>query len=155
MLDKDLLRSTIQTALDGSDTFLVDLSVSADNIVEVTIDSPQGIDIDQCTALSRSILDKFDRDVEDYELTVGSAGVTAPWTVDRQYLMNVGNAVDILTRDGRRIHGTLAAVGDDVQSITVTVPTKVRHEGAKRPVIEDIPTVIARDNIKTIVRDID
>lgn len=155
MLDKELLRNTVEEAIADTDIFLVNITVSADNIVEVTIDSPEGIDIDHCTALSRRIAEAFDRDVEDYELTVGSAGVTAPWTVDQQYRMNVGNPVDVLTRDGRRIHGTLAAVSDDCQAITVTVPTKVRHEGAKRPVIEDVPTEIQRENIKTIVRDID
>ena len=155
MLDKELLRNTVEEAIAGTDIFLVNITVSADNIIDVTIDSPEGIDIDQCTALSRRITEVFDRDVEDYELTVGSAGVTAPWSVDAQYRMNVGNPVDVLTRDGRRIHGTLVAVSEDCQAVTVTVPTKVRHEGAKRPVIEDVPHEILRSNIKTIVRDID
>lgn len=155
MLDKELLRNTIEEAISDSDIILVNITVSADNVVEVTIDSPEGIDIEQCTALSRRITEVFDRDVEDYELTVGSAGVTAPWTVDAQYRMNVGNAVDVLTRDGRRIHGTLVAVSEDCQAITVTVSTKVRREGAKRPVVEAVPHEILRSNIKTIVRDID
>lgn len=155
MLDKELLRNTIEEAISDTDIFLVNITVSADNVVEVTIDSPEGIDIEQCTALSRRITEVFDRDVEDYELTVGSAGVTAPWTVDAQYRMNVGNAVDVLTRDGRRIHGTLVAVSEDCQAITVTVSTKVRREGAKRPVVEAVPHEILRSNIKTIVRDID
>ena len=149
MLDKEL------ESISDTDIFLVNITVSADNVVEVTIDSPEGIDIEQCTALSRRITEVFDRDVEDYELTVGSAGVTAPWTVDAQYRMNVGNAVDVLTRDGRRIHGTLVAVSEDCQAITVTVSTKVRREGAKRPVVEAVPHEILRSNIKTIVRDID
>ena len=155
MLDKELLRNTIEEAISDTDIFLVNITVSADNVVEVTIDSPEGIDIEQCTALSRRITEVFDRDVEDYELTVGSAGVTAPWTVDAQYRMNVGNAVDVLTRNGRRIHGTLVAVSEDCQAITVTVSTKVRREGAKRPVVEAVPHEILRSNIKTIVRDID
>ena len=155
MLDKELLRNTIEEAISDTDIFLVNITVSADNVVEVTIDSPEGIDIEQCTALSRRITEVFDRDVEDYELTVGSAGVTAPWTVDAQYRMNVGNAVDVLTCDGRRIHGILAAVSEDCQAITVTVSTKVRREGAKRPVVEAVPHEILRSNIKTIVRDID
>ena len=78
MLDKELLRSTVEEAIAGTDIFLVNITVSADNIVDVTIDSPEGIDIDHCTALSRRITEVFDRDVEDYELTVGSAGITAP-----------------------------------------------------------------------------
>lgn len=155
MLGKELLRNTIEESISDTDIFLVNITVSADNVVEVTIDSPEGIDIEQCTALSRRITEVFDRDVEDYELTVGSAGVTAPWTVDAQYRMNVGNAVDVLTRDGRRIHGTLVAVSEDCQAITVTVSTKVRREGAKRPVVEAVPHEILRSNIKTIVRDID
>ena len=68
--------------------------------------------------------------------------------------MNIGNPVEILTRDGRKLHATLTDVTDDLSAITVTVPTKVKEPGAKRPTIQDIPETINLDNVKYITREI-
>lgn len=155
MIDKVLLTETVEKALQGSDLFIVDITVGGDNVIEVTVDSPSGVDIEQCVAINRAVEAVFDRDVEDYELTVGSAGVTAPFRVRAQYEMNVGNKVEVLTRDGRKLHATLTAVAPDFTSITVTVPTKVKEEGDKRPRMVDVPTEIPVENIKSIVRELE
>ncbi|MCI5978282.1 MAG: ribosome assembly cofactor RimP [Bacteroidales bacterium] len=154
MIDKEKLVQTVKEAMAGTDLFLVAVDIRPDNAITVTVDSPTGVDIDECVAITRTVEAAFDRDVEDYELEVGSAGVTAPFSVPEQYRMNVGNPVDILTRDGQRLHATLAAVSDDASVITVTVPTKVREEGAKRPKIVDVPRDIPVADIKSIVREI-
>lgn len=150
MLDKELLTKTVEEAISGSGLFLVSVKVTPDNIVTVTVDSKEGVDIEQCVALSHRIHEVFDPEVEDYELEVGSAGLTAPFTVRQQYEMNVGNPVEVLTRDGRKLHGTLTAVSPDFTTYTVTVPTKVKKEGAKRPVIEDVEHTIAVSDTKDI-----
>lgn len=154
MIDKELLTRTVEEACSGSDLFIVDINISRDNDITVTVDSPSGVDIDQCTKVSRAIEAVFDRDVEDYSLEVGSAGVTAPMKVLPQFRMNIGNPVEILTRDGRKLHATLTGVADDLSSITVSVATKVKEPGAKRPVIKDVPRTIELSNIKSIVREI-
>ena len=138
MIDKQLLTSTVLDAIADTDIFLVDITVSAANLIVVEIDSAEGIDIDTCADLTRRIESVFDRDVEDYELEVGSAGLTAPFKVRQQYLKNVGNEVEVLTADGRKFTGILQEVADDSDAFTVAVPTKVKHEGQKRPVIEDV-----------------
>ena len=99
MIDKNEVRKVVEEAISGTDLFVVDVTVSTDDRIVVTVDSPSGVDIDECVAISRAIEAAFDRDVEDYELEVGSAGVTAPFTVPEQYRMNVGNPVEVLTRD--------------------------------------------------------
>lgn len=48
-----------------------------DNIFELTLDKEGGADLEDCEAVHRAILAAFDRDVEDYSLTVGSAGISA------------------------------------------------------------------------------
>lgn len=154
MLDKNLVTEAVIGFLKDTPLFLVDVKITPDNLVTVTVDSPEGVDIDRCVALTRQIEERFDRDVEDYELEVGSAGLTAPFTVPRQYEMNVGNDVEVLTADGRKLHGVLAEVNADCSQIVVTVPTKVRNEGDKRPHIEDVPHAIAVSGIKRIVRDL-
>ena len=73
MIDKDLLRQTVEEAIQGTGLFLVDLTVSPANAIVVEVDSAKGVDIDSCAALTRAIEARFDRDVEDYELEVCSA----------------------------------------------------------------------------------
>ena len=147
MIDKARLTEVVEDAIKGTDMFLVDITVSTDNRIVVELDSETGMDIDACAAVTRRIEAEFDRDAEDYELEVGSAGLTSPFKVKAQYMKNLGNEIEVVTRDGRKLQGTLASVGAD--DFTDEVPTKVRHEGAKRPVIEQVPSVIAFDNVKT------
>ena len=154
MIDKELLIKTVNEALAGTDLFLVDTKVTPNNEITVTVDSPTGVDIEQCLALNRRIEEVFDRDVEDYELEVGSAGLTAPFKVKAQYDKNIGNDVEVLTRDGRKLHGVLTAVADDFSECTVTVSKKVKEEGQKRPKVVEVPEVLPIANIKTITYEI-
>lgn len=147
MIDKAKLTQVVEDAIKGTDMFPVDIRISADNRVVIELDSETGMDIDACAAVTRKIEAEFDRDVEDYELEVGSAGLTSPFKVKAQYMKNLGNEVEVVTRDGRKLQGVLASVGAD--DFTLEVPTKVKHEGAKRPVIEQVHHVIAFENVKT------
>lgn len=123
----------------GDDLFLVDVAISADNHIVVEIDSYEGsVSIDDCVAITRAVEQAFDRDKEDYELEVGSAGLTSPFKVKAQYEKNIGNDVEVLTAQGVKLKGVLSEVGDD--TFTIKVAKKVKPEGAKRPVIveEDV-----------------
>lgn len=146
MIDKELLSATVERAIEGTDLFVVDITVDASNSINVEIDSPTGVDIDSCAAITRAIEDVFDRDTEDYELEVGSAGITSPFKVRAQYEKNLGNDVEILTRDGRKLRGVLSSVAEGMPldrdvDFTVTVETKVKEPGQKRPVVkqEELP----------------
>lgn len=149
MIDKQLLTKTVEDFISGTDLFLVDVKVTPGNEITVEIDSPDGIDIDTCAALTRRIEEVFDRETEDYELEVGSAGLTAPFKVRGQYVKNIGNEVEVLTRDGRKLKGTLVEVADD-GLFTIEVPTKVKPEGAKRPVVENVPHSFTPDQCKSV-----
>ncbi len=148
MIDKKLLTETVESAIEGTDLFLVDLRVEAGNSIIVELDSETGMDIDTCAVITRKIEAAFDRDVEDYELEVGSAGLTSPFKVRQQYIKNVGNEVEILTRDGRKFTATLTAVGDD--DFTVEVAVKERPEGSKRPVIVMKPETLKMADCKSV-----
>ena len=150
MIDKEKLTQTVLDAIKDSDLFLVGIIVTPSNEITVTIDSPQNVDIEQCLALTRRIEEAFDRDEEDYELEVGSAGLTAPFTVKGQYDKNIGNPVEVLTRDGHKLHGVLAAVADDFSSCTLNVEKKVKEEGVKKPKKIQIEQIIPIVDIKKI-----
>lgn len=152
MLDKQLLHDTVTDFLKDTSVFPVEISIKPDNNITVTVDSADGVDIDLCVALTRRIEQVFDRDAEDYELEVGSAGITAPFTVPQQYFINVGNPVEILTADSRKLRGTLVEVNPECTEITVEVPTKVKLPERKRPVVENVPQVLAVKDIRRITR---
>lgn len=138
MIDKTALEQFLLTRLYGAGYFLVDLRVSQDNVIVVEIEAEEsGANIDFCVELSRDIQAKFDRDVEDYELEVGSAGLTSPFKVRGQYIKNIGNEVEVLATDGKKHRGILTEVTED--GFCIETEQKVRHEGAKRPVIEKVP----------------
>lgn len=138
MIDKELLIKTVEEALEGGDMYLVELSVSPDGVINVEIDSDSNVDIDTCARITRLIESVFDRDVEDYELEVGSAGITSPLKVLRQYKKNLGNDMEVLTYDGRKLHGVLAGVDgaeDGDIAFELEVQTKEKAPGAKRPTL--------------------
>ncbi len=140
MIDKKLLTEVVEAAIEGSSLFLVDIQVNPGNSIVVEIDSAEGVDIDSCAAITRKIEEAFDRDIEDYELEVGSAGLTSPFKVRGQYEKNIGNEVEVLTTDGRKLKGTLTEVADE--TFTIEVIRKVKEPGAKRPVEIAEPTII-------------
>lgn len=153
MIDKQLLAKTVEDAISGTDLFVVDIVVKPDNNIIVELDSATSVDIDSCVAVTKKIEEAFDRDVEDYELEVGSAGLTSPFKVKAQYDKNIGNEVEILTRDGRKFSGTLVETSDE--TFTVEVPVKVKPEGAKRPVVELQPHTLAYADCKSVRYKID
>ena len=131
MIDKTALEQVINEALEGTKMYLVTIKVSKDNVIDVALDSDEDITIDDCVAVNDAVLAAFDRDDEDYELTVGSYGITSPLLLPRQYRKNVGLEVEVLTADGRKLKGTLADADDEGFTLSMTVKRKL--EGKKRP----------------------
>ncbi len=146
MIDKNIVEQVVTEAIAGTDIFIVEIRVTSDNMVTVELDSMSGLDIDTCARITRTIEGVIDREVEDYDLEVGSAGLTAPFKVPAQYVKNIGNDIEVLTRDGRKMTGRLADVsGND---FTIEISRKVREPGAKRPSIVTEPVTMSMDNVK-------
>ena len=130
MIDKKLLITLAEEYLETSDNYLIDVVINTGNVISIEIDNDNGVSIDDCVALSRYLESKFDREEEDFELTVGSAGLTSPFKTQRQYQKNIGNEVEVLTKKGIKLSGILKEVSDD--NFIVTISKKERAEGAKR-----------------------
>ena len=146
MIDKKELTTVVEKALENTKMFLVDITVSHDNIIDVQLDSIESITIDDCIAVNNAVHEAFDQDIEDYELTVGSYSLTDPFKVLKQYEKNLGGEVEVLTRDGKKLKGTLASV--NAEEFTITVPTKTKIEGKKRPEMIDVKHTFKYDEIK-------
>lgn len=130
MIQKELIDSLVEEKLNGTRYFLVDTKVSKENVIEIEIDADEGVDIDFCVELSRYVEEHLDREKEDFELNVGSAGLTSPFKVLRQYQKNIGQQVEVLAADGKKHKGELVSVDDDTFSIDETLMLK--KEGDKR-----------------------
>ncbi len=150
-MDKILLVQTIEEAIKNTDYFLVDVRILPGNEVIVEIDNKSGVDLDFCAALNRKIEAVFDRDVEDYSLEVGSAGLTAPFKVRGQYEKNLNNTVEVLTKDGRKLYGVLVAVEDSL--FTIEMEKKIKPEGAKKKILVKEQESFAYDAVKYVKYD--
>lgn len=146
MIDKNEIADFVNSRLADSDYFLVEVKVSPANDIEVTVDSPEGVDIDHCVELSRAIEENFDREKEDYSLQVGSAGLTEPLKVRRQYEMHLGDNMEVLAADGKKYRGTLDSLDDT--GFTLIIAEKVKAEGEKKAHFEDVPRHFDFDKIK-------
>ncbi|MHB9055079.1 MAG: ribosome assembly cofactor RimP [Paludibacteraceae bacterium] len=147
MILKDTVKQTVESFLSDKDYYLVDVIVTKDNRISVEIDHFEGVSIDFCIELTRVIESKFDRDIEDYELEVSSAGLTEPFKVIKQYEKNIGNEVEVLTKDGKKMSGVLQNF--DSEKITLQIEKQFKPEGAKRKIIVNEDIDIPFENIKT------
>lgn len=150
MIEKQKIQELVDQAIEGTDVFVVDINVTPDNDITVELDAMTGVDLDFCALVSRRLNDALDRDVEDYSLEVGTASLSAPLKVKEQYDKHIGDEMDVLTRDGRKLKGTLTAVSDDGSEFTLEVTRKVKEPGAKRPVMVAQPEQLKVADCKSV-----
>lgn len=129
MIDKIKIAELVNEKL-TEDQFLVEVTVSSSNVIHVMVDSDTGISINQIVEISRFIESNLDREVEDFELSVFSAGLSEPLSLVRQYKKNIGTEIDILLTSGQKQTGILIKADD--QGIDLEVTTKEKSEGSKK-----------------------
>lgn len=130
MIDKGLLITLTEEFLSGSDNYLAEVKVNPGNVISIEIDNDNGVDINDCVELSRYIESKLNREEEDFELTVGSVGLTSPFKSLRQYKKYIGSEIEVLTRKGQKLFGVLKSASEN--EFTISISKKERLEGAKR-----------------------
>lgn len=105
-----LLNDFLQTR---TDLFLISCKISPSNQIEIIIDGDAGVSIQDCLDCSRAVENNLDREEEDFELSVLSAGVSNPLQVTRQYVKNIGRDLKVVDADGKEVEGELIAATDD------------------------------------------
>ena len=129
--------------------FLVDISVSKDNDITLTIESENGkIELDDCVSLSRFFESKFDREVEDYSLTVSSAGLDQPFKVFRQFQKAVGSKVEVMLKGGKKIVALLTEA--DEEGITLKYSVKEAVEGKKKKELVEHEDRFTMDQVNAV-----
>ena len=153
MIDKKKVTDLVSEWLVGKEYFLVDATVDEQNKITVEIDHRDGVWIEDCCELSKFIEDHLDRDVEDFELEVGSAGIGQPFKVLQQYINSVGYDVEVLTADGKKLEGCLKSA--DENGFVLTVEEKQRLEGKKRPQMVEVDKAFGYGDVKWVKSIID
>ncbi|MEA4981777.1 MAG: ribosome assembly cofactor RimP [Paludibacter sp.] len=147
MLDKVIVNQIIDEYLQDSELYLVDLKITQDNRVLIEIDAFKGVSLDDCIGLNRYIESKIDREIEDYELEVSSAGLTEPFKVLKQYEKNIGKEVEVLTTEGKKMTGVISQVAEE--QFGLTIEKNMKQEGAKRKTTVKEELLLSYKNIKT------
>ena len=130
-MNVSVIKDAINDEIVARGCFIVDVSVSKDNDITVTIESENGkIELDDCVALSRYFETKFDREIEDYSLTMSSAGLDQPFKVLKQFLKAVGTKVEVQLKGGKKMIALLEAA--DEESVTLKYSVKEAVEGKKK-----------------------
>ena len=148
MITKEALGEIITNYLNANGLFLVDIEISKENDITITIERHEGsVKVEDCIAIDKIVSANFDRDVEDYSLTVTSAGLDQPFKVLDQYKKFVGSEVEIVMKKGGKLKGILS--GYNEENIEVTTSKMVKKEGAKKKVQEDTVTTYTYDELKS------
>ena len=129
MIDKAKIAELVNEKL-TDDQFLVEVKVSSSNVIHVMVDSDNRLSINQIVEISRFVEGKLDRDAEDFELSVFSAGLTEPFKLVRQYKKNVGTQISVVLKSGQRLTGILLKA--DEQGIELETAKKEKIEGSKK-----------------------
>lgn len=129
MITKEQITQLANEALDSTDRFVVDITVSKSNVIFVYIDADTSVTIDHCVELSRFIESRLDREIEDYELSVSSAGIDYPLLVNRQFKKYVEKDLEILHNDGvKKIYKLLSYNEEkiEVQEVAIKMLGKLK-----------------------------
>ena len=146
MIDRNVVQNIVEEWLEGKDYFLVEVTVSPDDKIVVEIDHAEGVWIEDCVELSRFIESRLNREEEDFELEVGSAGIGQPFKVLQQYINHIGMEVETLTNTGEKLCGVLKDA--DADHFVLTVPKKIKVEGSKRPRVVEEDRTFAYEDVK-------
>ncbi|HEX3007906.1 MAG TPA: ribosome assembly cofactor RimP [Bacteroidales bacterium] len=146
MIDKAKIDYFLNEILEGTDLFLVDLTVKPSNKIIIEIDSLQGVTIDECAHVSSTLETKLNRNVEDFDLEVSSPGLGLPFKVKQQYQKNVGNQVSVLMKSGDKYTGKLLEAHNS--GLKVEIKEKMKVEGKKKPEVVVVEKELLFNDIK-------
>jgi ribosome maturation factor RimP len=132
MIDNKLIIKLVEEHCLEREIYPVEVLVSTNNRIMVLIDADQGVTIENCIALSRHIEGNLDREQQDFELEVSSAGLDQPLKIVRQYLKNIGRRVKVKQLDGKSLIGVLLSANE--HQFVIESEVKVLPEGKKKKI---------------------
>lgn len=139
------IKRVVNEYLIGKEIELVNVFIEEGNVIEVDVDALKGVTIDQCAMISRHIEENFDREKEDYELTVASYSISSPFKTVLQYRKNIGRDVEVKLTDGVIIIAKLMSA--DESGFTLEYDEKVVVEGKKRKELQHFVNTLSYNDV--------
>jgi ribosome maturation factor RimP len=145
MTDKQHIQSLIEQHIAGTDQFLVDIKLSPSRLA-VSLDKPAGITLDECTSLTRFLLDQLEPTgfLETHDVEVGSPGMDTPLVVPQQYLRRIGREMKVRTIEGQEMTAVLQSANPEGVVFKETV---TRRENKKK-VTSEVMHTLTYDQIR-------
>lgn len=129
MINKEIVIKLAEEKLDEK-MFLVEITVSKNNVINVFVDSFDGMTIDKCIEISRHIEHNLDRETEDFELQVSSPGLTENFRVKQQYFKYQGKEIELTTNEDQKLKGLLNKATEE--GIVLETASKIKLEGQNK-----------------------
>ena len=130
MIQESKVKELVNSRIDGSGLFLVDVIAGKSNDIRVLVDSMEGVTVDECADLSRWLTGELDKVEDNFSLEVSSPGLDAPLLLKQQYEKNIGRSVEVIFNDGKKKKGKLLEVDD--QGITIETTEKLIAGGSQK-----------------------
>ena len=106
-MDQTKVRDLVEEALALNESlYLIDLVISENNKIQITVDGDNGVPLSECIRISRSVDDQFDREEEAFSLEVSTPDIAHPLKVNRQYIKNINRILKVKTSE-EEFEGTL------------------------------------------------
>lgn len=136
MISESTIHTLVNEKIEGTDLFLVDLSVKPGNKIMVLIDAVRGLSIDDCVKISRHIEFSLDRESEDFDLQVSSPGADAPFKVRDQYKKYEGKNVEVITTENKVINGRIIASDETKFELEMKLASKGNKKIATTEIVQ-------------------
>jgi len=125
--------------------YIVELTISLANTIHVEIDKIQGgVSVSDCVSISRNVEHNLDREEEDFELHVSSAGLDKPLRHINQYIKNIGRRVESVMNDGSKVEGEIIKINDGSMLVKDLVAKQVENK-KKKVMVEEVTEVFFSD----------
>lgn len=131
MISETKVYELVKEKIEGSDVFLVDLSVKPGNKIRILVDSVRGLSVDDCVKVSRHVEFSLDRESEDFDLQVSSPGADSPFKVRDQYRKYEGRNVEVVTNENKIMQGKLISSNESGFEIEALIPAKGANKKVK------------------------
>jgi len=144
----DLLTEVL---LDKPSVFLIDFTITDSFKIIVNIDGDNGVVLQDCIDISRSIENNLDREEQDFSLEVASVGVGSPLKMVRQYKKNVGRTL-IVKLATQTIEAELVEANDNfiILSWKAREPKKLGKGKETVQKTQEIPYIDIKEAIVTV-----
>ncbi len=106
-MNQTKIKDLVDEALALNETlFLIDLSISVNNKIQITVDGDNGVSLSECIRISRNVDNSLDREEEDFSLEVTTPDIAHPLKDKRQYVKNINRILTVKTAE-EEFEGTL------------------------------------------------